>query len=591
MFFLCRLMLIFTVLTGFGWLAMFASVNPWVLIGSIIAVLAILFRRKSTTLSSFGTARWANEDDLRGLLGGKYGLSIGQLYGRQVPTVQSALRGLFSLRMKSADACDKFLAGILRRGWSSPKQVRLSRAIHTAVISPTGGGKGVSFIVPFLQECRESCVVVDFKGELAKLTARHRRKKFGHKTVILDPFKQVTQTPDTFNPLDFIGKSDEAIDECRSIAESQVIRTGQEKEPHWNDAAESWIAAFLAGVVQFGDPDDRSLQSVRDLLSSPAGIQDALNAMETSDAFGGMLKRMSAQLRHFKDKELGSTMTTVNRHLRYLDTPAVAASTKSSSFNPADLLKGRMTVYLVLPPEHMRTQSALLRLWIGSLLRAVVRGGLQERNKVHFVLDEAATLGHLEAIDDAVDKFRGYGVRLLLAYQSLGQLRKCFPEGQEQTLLSNVTQIFMGTNDWQTAEYIGNRLGDETIIVTSGGSNRGGSSQTSNQQGQSSNSHSWNGSDNWSQNARKLLQPSEVLNLHPRTAITFTPGSPPICTWLTRYYEKNRWSGRALRTLLLTLVVFAAGLFMAAGLHQIVEQRTKQQFQVPVNFDWQFERR
>ena len=31
-------------------------------------------------------------------------------------------------------------------------------------------------------------------------------------------------------------------------------------------------------------------------------------------------------------------------------------------------------------------------------------------------------------------------------YQSVSQLKKCFPEGQEQTLLSNVSQVFFGIN-------------------------------------------------------------------------------------------------------------------------------------------------
>jgi len=35
-------------------------------------------------------------------------------------------------------------------------------------------------------------VVVDFKGENAKLTAEHRRKQFGHRIVMLDPFGIVT---------------------------------------------------------------------------------------------------------------------------------------------------------------------------------------------------------------------------------------------------------------------------------------------------------------------------------------------------------------------------------------------------------------
>ena len=355
---------------------------------------------------------------------------------------------------------------------------------------------------------------------------------------MLDPFKMVTQTPDTFNPLDFIDKdSPTAIDECRDLAEALVIRTGQEKDPHWADSAEAWIAALIALVVQYGEPNDRSLQTVRTLLTSPEKLEMAIKLMCASDAWDGMLARMGNQLTNFKDKELGSTMTTTNRFLRFLDTLAVADSTKTSSFDPADLRKGKMTVYLILPPEHMRAQSPLLRMWIGSLLRAVVRGGLQEKNKVHFVLDEAASLGHMEALDDAVDKYRGYGVRLQFYYQSLGQLKKCFPDGQDQTLLSNVSQVFFGVNDLPTAEYVSNRLGEETIVVTSGGTSTGTSRQSSGN-GEGSTAPRRIMSDNWPQHGRKLLKPEEVMALADRTAITFTPGVPPIWTTLVRYYEE-----------------------------------------------------
>ena len=136
-------------------------------------------------------------------------------------------------------------------------------------------------------------------------------------------------------------------------------------------------------------------------------------------ALYGMLSRLGYQLTQFKDRELSSTLTTTNRFLRFLDTPAIASGTKSSSFDPNLLTQEKTTVYLVLPPEHARAQSPLLRMWIGALLRGVLRGGLQEQNLVHFLIDEAATLGHLEQLDDAVDKYRGYGVRLTFIYQSL----------------------------------------------------------------------------------------------------------------------------------------------------------------------------
>jgi type IV secretion system protein VirD4 len=327
----------------------------------------------------------------------------------------------------------------------------------------------------------DSCVVVDFKGENVNTTADARRK-MGHRVIVLDPYKITTDKPDTFNPLEFIDKdSPTAIDDCRDLAEALVVRTGQEKEPHWADSAEVWIAGMISTVTVFAEAGDKSLQSVRSLLTNPEKMQAAIKLMCESDEWNGMLARLGHQLTQFKDKELSSTLTTTNRFMRNLDTTAIAESTKQSSFNPADLLKGKMTIYLVLPPEHMRAQSALLRLWIGSLLRAVVKGGLQEKNKVHFILDEAASLGKMDALEDAVDKYRGYGVRLQLYYQSLGQLKKCWAEGQDQTLLSNVTQVFFGVNDQQTAEYVSNRLGEETIIVSSGGSSSGSSRQTSQQ--------------------------------------------------------------------------------------------------------------
>jgi type IV secretion system protein VirD4 len=380
------------------------------------------------------------------------GLIVGTLYeSAERPSFIAAALGLINPGISSSEACNTFLRSIFPKVKGNPPLVRLSRSVHSAVFSPTGVGKGVSCVIPFLLDCPESCVVVDFKGELAKATMK-RRRQMGHRIVLLDPFHVVTKNPDTLNPLDFISKdSPYAIDEIRDLAESLVIRTGQEKEPHWNDSAEAWITAATAAVVEYGDADDRSLQTVRDLLSDPKKMEIMIKLLCEAESWEGMLSRYGFQLTHFKDKELGSTLTTVNRFLRHLDTLAVAASTKASSFDPGQLLAGKMTVYLVLPPEHARAQSPLLRMWVSAMLRAILRGGLQERRKVHLVLDEAASLGHLESLDDAVDKYRGYGLRLIFIFQSLGQLKKCFPEGQEQTLLSNVTQVYFGVKPGKDA--------------------------------------------------------------------------------------------------------------------------------------------
>ena len=202
---------------------------------------------------------------------------------------------------------------------------------------------------------------------------------------------------------------------------------------------------------------------------------------------------------------------------------------------------------------------------------------MNNKRRVHMVLDEAASLGHMDCLDDAVDKYRAYGVRLVFCYQLTRQLKTCWPEGRDQTLLSNCTQVFFGVNDYPTAEYVSNRLGEATILVESGGTSTGLSRQTPDWGNHGSTSYSVNSSDNWAQQGRKLLRPEEVLALDERTAITFTPGVPPIRTRLVRYYEndepRGKWLARAKMfclclTLFVMMCVTAMGL-LGLNIHQL----------------------
>lgn len=159
--------------------------------------------------------------------------------------------------------------------------------------------------------------------------------------------------------------------------------------------------------------------------------------------------------------------------------------------------------------------------------------------KVHFVLDEAGSINHMDALDDAVDKLRGYGVHLIYLLQSLAQLKKLAPDGQDQTILSNTSQVFVGVNDPQTSQYVSTRLGEETVVVDNGGSSTGQSVQSPSGAGQGSSSYSQNQNSGWGQQVRRLLKPEEVEGLSPRIALVLTPGIPPLWTTTVRYYEES----------------------------------------------------
>ena len=249
----------------------------------LVGIAAFMLCRKTYRYTAYGTARWADASDIPHLLEGS-GMILGHIEGK--PDKVSGTMALFDRDIPAKAACQKFLLSFQRK---PPKHlVRLSTAVHTAVFAPTGVGKGVSCVIPFLLTSNDSCVVVDFKGENAT-DHRRARRKMGHKVVILDPFRIVTQEPDTFNPLQISTRNrPPRLDDCRDLAEALVVRTGQEKEPHWADSAEMWIAAITAMVHASRKTATSPVQSVRTILTirrNGGGHQ----ADVESDVWDGML--------------------------------------------------------------------------------------------------------------------------------------------------------------------------------------------------------------------------------------------------------------------------------------------------------------
>ena len=94
---------------------------------------------------------------------------------------------------------------------------------HLLTVAPTGQGKSATQIVENLRRYTGSVVVLDPKGELYDLTARHRRR-FGN-VYRLAPFAQPgEQATDHYNPLDELGGARERGVRARLLAEMLVVR-------------------------------------------------------------------------------------------------------------------------------------------------------------------------------------------------------------------------------------------------------------------------------------------------------------------------------------------------------------------------------
>jgi type IV secretion system protein VirD4 len=415
----------------------------------LVLLLRLVVRRANTS-EAYGSARFAETSDIKAadLLG-----SSGLILGRSLADparLTKAIKQLFTAPWRESHyVCQYMRAACRRRNEpGDPPLIRLSKFVHGLVCAIPGAGKGVGFVLPNLLAYSGSCLVIDPKGENYRTTARVRRRQFRNRIVRLDPF-EVCGPGSQFNPLDFVTPSPHLVDQCTALADSLVVQTGHETDPHWNEAARIAILAGILYVVVYAAPPDRTLNAVADIVTDPEGFAGMVAMMQ--DKTGELaslcvdphayrlLQRYGNAMSSWQDRELSSILSSVGRHLSWLHSQPIEQHLSASSFDPRDLVRGDMTVYLVLPPKYLTTHSRLLRLWVASLYNAVTDCGPQDEREVLFLLDEAASLGPMPSLFQAITLGRGYGIRAWLILQSLGQLKTLFAkDGEHQTIDASI---------------------------------------------------------------------------------------------------------------------------------------------------------
>jgi type IV secretion system protein VirD4 len=478
----------------------------------IAAVVALVFyrRRWRGSGTAFGTASWLSESDLRkaGMLAGD-GLVVGR-------TFKGAL-------------------------------IRLRDFCHVLVCGSTGSGKGVSIIIPnLLLWFRSSIVCFDTKGDLYETTAR-RRAAMGERIIRLAPFNGGV---DSFNPLDTIPRdSPMLVDSARAMAEALVVRQGTESDPHWNDKAVQVICAVLVLVLLKFNDEDRTLSSVQEIVSDPDNLKGAAKLLHKQ---GGIPARLSNQLKTLFDKEgMGLTkegagvLSTVTRHLSFLDSDLVAKAVATSTFDPTALRKRGNTLFIQIGQDLLEAQRGLLRCWTSALVRVIGGAGTEQDGEVLFLLDEASALGSLPALEEALVRGRSAGIRLVLAYQSFSQITAAFKDKPTLLFDNAGTLLHLGAaSSYEGADRLSKTIGDWTQVVESYGENESRSSQSggaSQQGGQVSRGSSVN----FSETGRALMRPEEILQQSNDRVIVLQRGSSPILAERVKWYEDPEFSPAA----------------------------------------------
>jgi type IV secretion system protein VirD4 len=319
---------------------------------------------------------------------------------------------------------------------------------HLITVASTGTGKGVSAIIPALLRYSGPVIVIDPKGENYAVTAR-RRREMGQNVVVLDPF-EITGASRldraTLNPLDYITPSEDSfVEDVEMIAN---ILAGEEmetaREPFWPHMGYQLIVFVLLYQFRSLPQDKWNLVETRRIIGQGIGGLEELGK-EILDGNDELLKAHAGLVVNPAESTIGGYWSHAVSMLSFLKGSLLEKSLAKSTFAIGDIVENKpLSIYLVIPPEKLKSHYRLIRLWMSIFISAITLRTVKPKIPTLMLLDEAAQIGYMPQVEDAITLLRGYGVKVWSFWQDLSQLQRLYPDSW-QTILNNCSvQQFFG---------------------------------------------------------------------------------------------------------------------------------------------------
>lgn len=472
-------------------------------------------RKKRKKITTFGSAEWADLEHLQknGLIGSK-----------------------------------GFLLGSYEEaGQKHPLQYTGDR--HLMTVAPTRSGKGVSAIIPNLLTYEGSVLVIDPKGENARITKDRRGHGvlssripgLGQDVHIIDPWGITGFKVSRFNPLDWLSPKDENISENAMIlADSMIPQRANTLEPFWDDEAKALLMGILLYVALADEEkENRNLGRVRDIICmSSANLIDILTNMTESS--NPVVVSTGERTLSKEEKLRSNILSSLQAHTHFLDSPRIRESLKKSDFRFEDLKTKKMTVYLVLPADRIDTFGRWLRLLIQQAITVNARNiEIKPEKPILFILDEMAALNRLSMLEQAYGLMAGFGMQLWGIVQDLSQLEKIYGKGWETFIGNSGVLQYFGSRDHKTAEYFSKLCGVTTIekFSITNAIARAFSSSTGQGGGNSSSSTTYSDSMTLDIAQRNLAYPDELMVLRKNKQLVLIENFNPIPGKKVTWYD------------------------------------------------------
>ena len=307
--------------------------------------------------------------------------------------------------------------------------LRLNTDAHLITVSPTGGGKGIGYVIPNLLDHPGSAVVVDIRGETVASTA-DARLLMGQNVVVLDPYN-VTRGrwgSDSFNPLANLDPTDMSFEaDIDRIANALMFdpKGRTSKEPIWDNSTKQMFSGFLTYMLCYFPEEHQNLTSLANLyLLTGEERENIINDLKSRHAKDPNMMPAVRLLHSYltdsseKTKIPANAIVQGQTSLMWATERTFTPLLNKSTFAVDRLQTEPTTIYLVVPEEYINNCAVWVRLVLEALFSSLKEvktlfgkssRELPQENRVLFLMDEFPAFGQLDTVQRNTNVVRGRG--------------------------------------------------------------------------------------------------------------------------------------------------------------------------------------
>lgn len=391
--------------------------------------------------------------------------------------------------------------------------------------APPGEGKTFSFVFTTIlnllystAKFRPSFILNDSKGDVYKKIGKYLRAVQGYNTYLFNLLSPLNS--DRINVLDWIETEKDAMVVVDLILKNtkidQDLKGGG--DPFWADGEEAIFTSVIL-LYKFVYKVPVNMAMVYDFFTQNSW--EEIDKIMQSIGQNTPCRRIYSNFLKVEAKIRGNIVFGLTIRLKLFALDEIREVTSRTDIDIYKLKTAETALFFCIPDTNsaMNYLVAVTKAMIAEKMIAYIDKSSDKmvlERKIVQIDDEIANTGRIPQYSEWINTFRSRRWILIPIFQNLKQTEEMFGEQWMKVYGACHTKIFIGVNDPETAKFVSDELGIQSIRVMTKMKNAG--------IGKMLNDERWNQSDQ----KRNLMNPDEIRNLDIDRQIVIRRGCDPM---------------------------------------------------------------